>query len=93
MTVAGDETEDDRRLAEAVHLQAIEGNPLSPEELAMFETFEREGWPAEDRRAWIERRLGERRRDLGAALSMPGLADIDFDPPRLDIGAVSPDLS
>ena len=32
------------RLAEAAHLQAIEGNPLSPDELAMFEMFEREGW-------------------------------------------------
>lgn len=45
------------RLAEAVHLQAIEGNPLSPDELAMFETFEREEWPPEERRACIARRF------------------------------------
>ncbi|MDE0239900.1 MAG: hypothetical protein OXI95_18865 [bacterium] len=32
----------DRLLAEAVHLQAIEGNPLTEEEIAMFEIFERE---------------------------------------------------
>ena len=32
------------RLAEAVtHLQAVEGNPLLPDEIAMFEMFEREG--------------------------------------------------
>ena len=49
------------RLAEAAHLQAIEGNPLSPDELAMFEMFEREGWPPEDRRAYIERQIGNRR--------------------------------
>jgi hypothetical protein len=36
-----------RRL-EAQHLQALEGNPLTPEEIAMFEMFEREKWP-EDR--------------------------------------------
>ena len=48
------------RLAEAAHLQAIEGNPLSPGELAMFEMFEREGWPPEDRRAYIERRFRNR---------------------------------
>lgn len=28
---------------EAQHLQAIEGNPLTPAESAMFEMFEREG--------------------------------------------------
>ena len=46
------------RLVEAAHLQAIEGNPLSPDEFAMFEMFEREGWPPEDRRACIARRIG-----------------------------------
>ena len=34
-------------------LQAIEGNPLTPEEVAMFEMFERDHWPHERRRAWI----------------------------------------
>ena len=43
-------------LAEAAHLQAIEGNPLTAEEIAMFE---REGWPPERRRAHILRRVGD----------------------------------
>lgn len=54
------------RLAEAAHLQAIEGNPLTPDELAMFEMFEREGWPPEDRRACIERQIRNRRRIAAA---------------------------
>lgn len=29
----------------AMHLQKIEGNPLAPDEVAMFEMFEREAWP------------------------------------------------
>ena len=32
-----------RRLA-AMRLQEIEGNPLSAEDVAMFEMFEREAW-------------------------------------------------
>lgn len=54
------------RLAEAAHLQAIEGNPLSPDEFAMFERVEREGWPPEDRRAWIARQCGGRGRIAAA---------------------------
>lgn len=54
------------RLAEAAHLQAIEGNPLSPDELAMFEMFEREGWSPKKRRAHIARRLKERERVAAA---------------------------
>jgi hypothetical protein len=42
-----------RRRLEAMSLQAVEGNPLAPDEVAMFEMFEREGWPHERRRAWI----------------------------------------
>ena len=38
---------------EAMHLQAMEANPLSPDEIAMFEMFEREAWPHEQRRAYI----------------------------------------
>ncbi|HKS64547.1 MAG TPA: hypothetical protein VJT13_22805 [Xanthobacteraceae bacterium] len=38
---------------EAMNLQAIEGNPLDAEDIAMFEMFEREGWTAEQRRAHI----------------------------------------
>lgn len=41
-----------RRLA-AMRLQEIEGNPLSAEDVAMFEMFEREAWTHEQRRAYI----------------------------------------
>ena len=33
--------------------QAIEGNPLTRDEIEMFEMFEREGWSPERRRAHI----------------------------------------
>ena len=56
MTAAND------RLAEARHLQAIEGNPLTAEEIAMFEMFEREGWSPEDCRAYILRQIRNRQR-------------------------------
>ena len=46
-----------RRLV-AQHLQAMEGNPLTPEDVAMFEMFEREGWPHERRQAHIRQTLG-----------------------------------
>jgi len=42
-----------RRRLVAMRLQEIEGNPLSPDDVAMFEMFEREGWPPERRRAYI----------------------------------------
>lgn len=42
-----------RRLQEALHLQRIEGNPLTAEECAMFAMFERENWSPERRRAHI----------------------------------------
>lgn len=35
------------------HLQAMEGNPLTADEIAMFEMFEREGWSHDRRRAHI----------------------------------------
>lgn len=38
---------------EAAHLQDIEGNPLDAEQIEMFEMFEREGWPHEERRAYM----------------------------------------
>ena len=41
-----------RRLA-AMRLQEIEGNPLSADDVAMFEMFEREAWPHDRRRAYI----------------------------------------
>ena len=45
-----------RRLA-AMRLQEIEGNPLSAEQVAMFEMFEREAWPHARRRAHILARV------------------------------------
>jgi hypothetical protein len=42
----------ERRIA-AMRLQEIEGNPLSPDQVAMFEMFEREAWSHERRRAYI----------------------------------------
>jgi hypothetical protein len=38
---------------EAMNLQAIEGNPLDAEDVAMFALFEREGWTHEQRHAHI----------------------------------------
>jgi hypothetical protein len=42
----------ERRVA-AMRLQEIEGNPLNPDDVAMFEMFEREAWPHERRPAYI----------------------------------------
>jgi len=47
-----DQAARERRL-EMQHLQAIEGNPLTANEAAMFDMFEREGWSHERRRAHI----------------------------------------
>ncbi|MDP3855152.1 hypothetical protein [Phenylobacterium sp.] len=41
-----------RRLA-AANLQAIEGNPLTADDVEMFEMFERERWSHDRRRAYI----------------------------------------
>ena len=42
----------ERRLV-AQKLQELEGNPLTADEIAMFEMFERERWPHERCRAYI----------------------------------------
>jgi hypothetical protein len=42
-----------RRRFEAMNLQAIEGNPLDAEDIAMFEMFEREAWSHEQCIAYI----------------------------------------
>ncbi len=42
-------------------LQAIEGNPFTAEEIVMFEMFEHEGLPHDRRRAYIFRRIEDRR--------------------------------
>ncbi len=44
---------DKQILREAMHLQAMESNPLDARDKAMFDMFEREGWPGEQRRAYI----------------------------------------
>lgn len=41
-----------QRLA-AMRLQEIEGNPLTHEQIAMFEMFEREAWSHERRLAYL----------------------------------------
>lgn len=42
-----------KRLLDAQKLQEIEGNPLSADDLAMFEMFERERWPHDRCTAYI----------------------------------------
>jgi hypothetical protein len=46
-----------QRLLEAMNLQAIEGNPLDADDVALFEMFEREGWSAERCRDFILARV------------------------------------
>lgn len=49
-----------QRFAEAVTLHEIEGNPLTSDEIEMFEMFEREGWSHERRRAYITAQVKQR---------------------------------
>jgi hypothetical protein len=37
----------------AMRLQEIEANPLSPDQIAMFEMFDHEGWSHERRTAYL----------------------------------------
>lgn len=46
-----------RRLV-AQHLQALEGNALTPAEIAMFDMFDREGWSGDRCRDFIRDQLG-----------------------------------
>jgi hypothetical protein len=48
-----DDAEREHRFREACTLQEIESNPLTAEEIAMFEMFRREGWSDERRRAYL----------------------------------------
>jgi hypothetical protein len=45
-----------RRLV-AMRLQEIEGNPLSADQVEMFEMFEREAWTHEQRLAYVLARI------------------------------------
>ncbi len=42
-----------QRRSVAIRLQEIEGNPFTPEEVAMFEMFDREGWSPDKRREYL----------------------------------------
>ena len=54
-----DQSRKHRRL-EAEALQKIENNPLTEEDVAMFEMFDSEGYSDEQRRAYILKDLKER---------------------------------
>jgi len=52
------EVEDSRRRRlDAMALQEIEGNPLTADEIEMFEMFERERWSHERCRAYLLQRV------------------------------------
>ena len=53
METNGNRLSEKSALEDAKHLHLIENNPLSVEETAMFEMFERENWSADRRRAYI----------------------------------------
>ena len=55
-----------QRFAEALKLQEIESNPLTKEEIFMFEMFEREGWSHEKRREYIIATLYDEEQNLAA---------------------------
>jgi hypothetical protein len=59
-------TERAHRFREACALQEIEGNPLTPEEIAMFERFECEGWSDEKIGAFLLERAKKRSSDIAA---------------------------
>jgi len=46
------------RFREAMSLQQIEGNPLTADEVVIFEMFEREGWSNEQRLTHIRQLVG-----------------------------------
>lgn len=47
-------------LEEAMQLQAIEGNPLDADQVALEQMFDREGWSNERRIDYLRRRALER---------------------------------
>ena len=47
-------TDREHRRKEGLNLHKIEGNPLTPEEIEMFEMFDREGFSDEQRREHIK---------------------------------------
>ena len=73
-----------RRLA-AMRLREIEGNPLSSDQIAMFEMFEREGWPHEQRRAYILAKS----RPLAVACGTVAFLRLLRQPPQLPLRCVA----
>lgn len=61
-----DMLDDGQALREALHLQALEGNPLDAEQQALFDRTRREGWSDEECRAHLKARA-LRRAGLPAA--------------------------
>jgi hypothetical protein len=61
-----DEAEREHRFREACALQEIENNPLTPEQIAMFQMFRREGWSDERRRAFLAARAHKSASDFAA---------------------------
>ena len=60
------DAEREHRLREACALQEIENNPLTPEEIAMFEMFRREGWSDERVLKFLGARARKQASDLAA---------------------------
>jgi hypothetical protein len=60
------DAERESRFREACALQEIENNPLTPEEIAMFETFRREGWSDERVLEFLGARARKQASDLAA---------------------------
>ena len=52
------QAERQHRLLEAITLHAIEGNPLTKNDIEMFEMFEQEGWSEKRCREYIVQQLG-----------------------------------
>ncbi len=46
-------SESQKRLRQAMAMQEIEGNPLTPDEVEMFEMFDREGWSGEQQQDYL----------------------------------------
>jgi hypothetical protein len=54
------------RRFEAMRLQEIEGNPLSTEDVEMFEMFERERWPHEKCLEYLRQQTKQRLKQTAA---------------------------
>lgn len=52
-----DLSEQEQRRAEAINLHEIEGNPFTPEDEALFQMFDREGYTPEQRIRYIQKEL------------------------------------